>query len=53
MTPEQALKILEDVTSEITMSRKNHMAVLQALQVLNKLVNSASQTVSQDDTKTT
>jgi len=38
MTPEQALKILEDVTSEINMTRKNHMAVLQALQVLKSMV---------------
>jgi hypothetical protein len=38
MKPEEALKILESVTSNIQLSRKDHFVVLEALKVLESLV---------------
>jgi hypothetical protein len=40
MTPEQALKILDDVTKGINASREVHQAILMALDTLKKIIES-------------
>lgn len=39
MTSEQALKILDDVTAGISLDRRNHQIVMQALQVLSQALS--------------
>lgn len=38
MTPEQALKILEDATGRLTLTRGDHLTIANALETLNKLI---------------
>ena len=42
MTPEQALKILDEVTKGISANRDTHQAILMALDTLRKLIESKS-----------
>jgi hypothetical protein len=39
MTPEQALKILDDVAATAALSRRDHIAVQQAVSLLNDLIS--------------
>lgn len=40
MKPEQALKILEDATGNLKLSRFEHSVIIQALEVVRKLIPS-------------
>jgi hypothetical protein len=40
LTPQQALKVLESVTENIQLGRKDHLLVINALQILNQLIES-------------
>jgi hypothetical protein len=36
MTPDQALKLLDDATATVQSDRKGHLAIVEALQVLRE-----------------
>lgn len=40
MTPEQALKILDEVTKNVSANRDTHQAILIALETIKKLIES-------------
>lgn len=46
MTPQQAIEILDKVTSNVQLNRQEHTTVVQALQVLQGLIPKAKKTSS-------
>lgn len=38
MTPEQALKILDDATSQLTLTRKDHSLVIDAVRTIAEAI---------------
>lgn len=51
MTPEQALQILSQATSQLNTSRAAHLQIMQALEVLQKLIPKLKPNVKTADTK--
>jgi hypothetical protein len=48
MTPEQALQVLDQVTQGISLVRKDHETVINALNVLSALVQKCNQCCNEE-----
>ena len=51
MTPEQAISILDNIVAKVSLSRREHEIVIEAVEVISSLIQSTDNKVSSEGEK--